>query len=88
HWTATPEKNVPFLIKILLVIKMSDINQIAVFEEKNIRRIWHQEDWWYSVIDVVGALTESSEPKRYWSDIKIKLKDESGIEPYDYIVPL
>ena len=65
-----------------------DDNSIAIFENKKIRRIWHQEDWWYSVIDVVGALTESSEPKRYWSDIKIKLKDESGIEPYDYIVPL
>ncbi|HOW29075.1 MAG TPA: Bro-N domain-containing protein [archaeon] len=57
---------------------MSDINQIEVFEDKNIRRMWHQEDWWYSVVDVVRALTESSEPKRYWSDLKIKLKEEGS----------
>jgi hypothetical protein len=57
---------------------MSDINQIEVFEDKNIRRMRHQEDWWYSVVDVVRALTESSEPKRYWSDLKIKLKEEGS----------
>jgi hypothetical protein len=38
----------------------------------------HQEDWRYSVVDVVRALTESSEPKRYWSDLKIKLKEEGS----------
>jgi TATA-binding protein-associated factor Taf7 len=57
---------------------MSDINQIEVFEDKNIRRMRHQEDWRYSVVDVVRALTESSEPKRYWSDLKIKLKEEGS----------
>ena len=40
---------------------MGETNQqIAVFEESNIRRIWHNEEWWFSVIDVVGALTDSS----------------------------
>jgi len=67
---------------------MQEKNEIAIFENKKIRRIWHEEDWWFSVVDVVGALTDSSEPKRYWSDLKIKMRDESGIEPYDKIVQL
>ncbi len=52
---------------------MSDINQIEVFEDKNIRRMWHQEDWWYSVVDVVRALTDSDRPRKYWVDLKIKI---------------
>jgi prophage antirepressor-like protein len=67
---------------------MSNKNEIAIFENKKIRRIWHEEDWWFSVVDVVGALTDSPEPKRYWSDLKIKLRDEAGTEPYDKIVQL
>jgi len=67
---------------------MQEKNEIAIFENKKIRRLWHEEDWWFSVVDVVGALTDSSEPKRYWSDLKIKLREESGIEPYDKIVQL
>ena len=67
---------------------MEEKNEIAIFESKKIRRLWHEEDWWFSVVDVVGALTDSVEPKRYWSDLKIKLRDEAGIEPYDKIVQL
>jgi len=63
-------------------------NAIAVFETKRIRRTWYNEEWWFSVVDVVGALTESSEPRRYWSDLKIKIKEEGGIEQYDKIVQL
>ena len=37
-------------------------NHIAVFQEKTIRRIWHNEEWWFSVADVCGVLTESADP--------------------------
>ncbi len=60
---------------------------LVAFEGKNIRRIWHNEEWWFSIIDVVGILTDSSIPKRYWSDLKTKLQEE-GFEAYDKIVPL
>ena len=59
---------------------MSDINQIAVFEDKNIRRLWHQEDWWYSVVDVVRALTDSSDSKDYWYKMKIRVRMDDGFE--------
>lgn len=64
-------------------------NQVAVFENKNIRRVWDKtgEKWYFSIIDIVEVLTNSSVPKRYWSDLKIKLKNE-GSEVYEKIVQL
>ena len=56
------------------------------FESKKIRRIFHQDEWWFSVIDVVGVLTESSIPKRYWADLKGNLLEKEGFEPYAKIV--
>ena len=64
-------------------------NHIAVFQEKNIRRVWHENAWWFSIIDVIGVLSDSAIPKRYWSDLKRKLAQEAGSEqPYEKIVRL
>ena len=60
---------------------------LVVFQGKKIRRIWHNNEWYFSVIDVVGALTDSSIPRRYWSDLKLQLK-EQGFELYEKIVQL
>ncbi len=49
---------------------------IALFEQKEIRRIWHDERWFFSVIDVIEVLTESDRPRKYWNDLKIKLSEE------------
>ncbi|MDO8609925.1 MAG: hypothetical protein Q7R95_05215 [bacterium] len=64
-------------------------HKIAIFEGKRIRRHWDNEKelWYFSVVDVVGALTGSSIPRRYWSDLKIKLQKE-GSEVYEKIVQL
>ena len=67
---------------------MSDIKQ---FENREIRSVWdrEQEAWYFSVVDVVGALTESSNPRRYWSDLKRKLLEEEGASQlYEKIVQL
>jgi len=66
---------------------MNSENALVVFQGKRIRRAWHNNEWWFSVVDIVEALTSSSIPKRYWSDLKIKLKEE-GFEVYDIIVQL
>jgi DNA-damage-inducible protein D len=50
-------------------------NALVVFQGKGIRRIWHDGQWHFSIVDVIEVLTESTIPKRYWSDLKIKLKD-------------
>ena len=64
-------------------------NEIKLFQDKKIRTKWDSdiEDYYFSIIDVIAVLTESKNPNRYWSDLKIKLKNESG-EPYDNIVRL
>ncbi len=60
-----------------------------IFEESEIRSIWDatKEDYYFSVVDVIEALTESNIPKRYWSDLKRKLSNE-GSEVYEKIVRL
>jgi len=62
--------------------------KIAIFKGKRVRKIIYQNEWWFSIIDVVGALTDSSMPKRYWSDLKIKLYKEGYYEVYEKIVQL
>ena len=60
-----------------------------LFEGKEIRSIWDsdKEEYYFSVVDVIGALTDSNIPKRYWTDLKRKLEKE-GSELYENIVQL
>ncbi len=62
---------------------------IKLFEEKKVRTHWdsEQENWYISIIDVIEVLTESNNPRRYWSDLKIKLQKE-GSQLYENIVQL
>ena len=68
---------------------MDNENGIQLFENKKIRTAWDEENetWYFSIVDVIAILTDSKEPRRYWSDLKIKLKNE-GNETYDKIVQL
>ncbi|MEM8527281.1 MAG: Bro-N domain-containing protein [Bacteroidota bacterium] len=63
-------------------------NQLIQFESKEIRRIWHQEEWYYSIIDIIEAITASKNARRYWSDLKRKLTTEGFAELYEKIVQL
>src|SRR3989344_751481 len=49
---------------------------LVVFQDKKIRRIWHKEEWYFSIVDVIEALTESGRARKYWSDLKTKLIEE------------
>lgn len=62
--------------------------KISIFKGKNIRKTIYNNEWWFSVIDVVEILTDSNIPRRYWSDLKIKLKKEGFVELYAKIVQL
>ena len=57
---------------------MEEKNALVVFQDKNIRRIWFQNEWYFSVVDVVGALIDNERPRKYWSDLKVKLKAEGS----------
>ena len=71
-------------------MKESKLNTITkLFDGKEIRSIWNsdEEDYYFSVVDVISALTDGPNPRRYWSDLKIKLIDE-GSQLYENIVQL
>ena len=65
------------------------MSNIKLFEEKHVRSVYNEQDekWYFSVIDVIHVLTDSTVPKRYWSDLKKKLSKE-GSQAYDKIVHL
>ncbi len=65
------------------------MHNIKLFEAKQVRTHWDadKEEWYFSVIDVIEILTGSSIPKRYWSDLKVKLTKE-GSQLYEKIVQL
>jgi len=69
--------------------KIKSNSQPVIFQESKIRRHWDGENelWYFSIIDIIKILTDSNTPKRYWSDLKNKLKNE-GSEVYDKIVHL
>ena len=66
-------------------------NEIKIFEQSNIRSSYDEqnEKWYFSIIDIISILTESKNPRRYWSDLKTKLSEEEGFSQlYEKIVQL
>jgi len=53
---------------------------IAVFRGKEIRNTIHNNDWWFSIVDVVEALSGTDRPRKYWHDLKNKLTAEGYVE--------
>ena len=66
-------------------------NEIKLFEGNKIRSSWDEEkeEWYFSIVDIIGILTDSKNPRRYWSDLKRKMKEEEGADQlYENIVQL
>jgi len=57
---------------------MEDKKKLVVFQDKKIKRIWHNEGWFFSVIDIIAVLTESVDPAAYWRKLKQRLKEEGN----------
>jgi hypothetical protein len=53
-----------------------DKTGLALFEQNMLRRVWHKDEWYYSIIDVIAILTDSPNPRNYWSMLKSKAKLE------------
>ena len=58
----------------------SEKNEITLFEDKKIRRLWDekQEKWYFSVVDVVGILVDSVDPRKYWNKLAQRLREEGS----------
>lgn len=69
---------------------MSEQDKIQLFENQRIRTLWDEEreEWFFSVVDVCAVLSGSDNPRRYWSDLKRKLKAEGAVQLYEKIVQL
>ncbi len=65
HWSG-PAK----VYKGVLILERVMEKAMVVFEGKNIRRIWHNEQWYFSVVDVINVLTDSPTPRQYWGKVK------------------
>ncbi len=66
-----------------------ELDKLVIFEDKKIRRIFYAGEWYFSIIDIVEVLTNSANPRRYWSDLKIQLVDKEGFKQlYGKIVQL
>ena len=59
---------------------MEDAKALVVFQGKEIRRMWHNSEWWFSVVDIVGVLSESGDPRNYWKVLKHRLIEEGANE--------
>ena len=70
--------------------EVKDNSSIQLFEDQKIRTAWdaEKEEWYFSIIDVIFVLTGTANPRRYWSDLKRKLKTEGANELYEKIVQL
>ncbi len=55
---------------------MESDKALIVFQGEKIRRILFNDEWWFSVVDIIGALTKSTRSRKYWSDLKKKLTEE------------
>ena len=70
--------------------EVNDNSSIQLLEDQKIRTAWdaEKEEWYFSIIDVISVLTDTANPRRYWSDLKRKLKIEGAVEVYEKIVQL
>ncbi len=57
-----------------------ETTKIAIFKGKKIRRVIYQNEWWFSVVDIVEVLTDSNKPRVYWNAMKTRVKSSDGIE--------
>jgi hypothetical protein len=61
-------------------IAVDENNRIQLFENKRIRTAWDadKQEWYFSIVDIVGVLTDSPNPRKYWSVLKTRLKNEGS----------
>lgn len=62
--------------------------QLTLWNRKEIRKVFHGTEWFFSIVDVIGAITETTQPRRYWSELKTQIAEKEGAQLYDNIEQL
>ncbi len=57
-------------------------NALTPFEESAIRKTWHDEQWYFAIIDVIAVLADTDNPRQYWTKVKKNLSNESQLQPF------
>ena len=57
---------------------MDENKALVVFQDKKIRRIWHENEWYFSVADIVGVLIDNESPRKYWNKLSQRLREEGS----------
>ena len=67
-------------LKYMAKNKLEETTKIALFRGKEVRKTIYKNEWWFSVVDIIKILTDNKRPRKYWNDLKKKLKDEGYVE--------
>jgi len=65
-----------------------ETTKIAVFKGKEIRKAIHKDEWWFSIVDIIAALTDSDNPRNYWNMMKAREKKQSEVQLSTFCVQL
>ncbi len=63
-----------------MITSSHDTNKIALFRNKQVRKVIYKNEWWFSVVDVIAVLTDSTNPQVYWRVLKKRLRQEGSNE--------
>ena len=55
-----------------------ETTKLVLFKGKQIRKTLHQGEWWFSVVDVIRVLTDSTDPRKYWNKLAQRLREEGS----------
>ncbi|MFZ5365477.1 MAG: hypothetical protein ACOZBH_04770 [Patescibacteria group bacterium] len=63
-----------------MINNIEAVTKIAIFKGQGIRKTIHNNEWWFSVVDIIAVLTDSVNPRDYWYKMKVRVKNEDGVE--------
>src|SRR5208282_1442025 len=69
-------------------LPQASYGKMVVFGAKQIRRTWHEEQWFFSVVDIIAVLTDSDNPRNYWNMMKARERKESEVQLSTFCVQL